>query len=196
MFERHIDLANGAYRLRPFKDGDDPGAVCNLVNEVYRVAERGIWKEEKDRVSVDDFVSSQSTGTTLVAYQGEKLAGTIHFIKTVTLSESSTVEDSEKQKRVFRFEKLAVDPSYRGSGLGAELVRAVESIALEEKASSIEFELLVSKGWKNESKDKMQRWYSRLGFIMTGVKSVEAFVPQSVKFLENPAEFQCWEKNL
>ena len=76
------------------------------------------------------------------------------------------------------------------------LVKEVEKTARSLGGKNIGFELLVPINHINLFKEKVKGWYLNRGYRIIGRQSIESFVPQSIKYLLNPAEFLIFTKKL
>ena len=168
--------------IRPWTRWDGIDEVVNLINSVYRRAEEGIWVNSKNRIDQEEFLKNQEIGKTLLAFKNKKLVGSVYL-------------KLEKTKQI-RFEKLAVDAKYREEGIGSMLVKEVEKTARSLGGKNIGFELLVPINHINLFKEKVKGWYLNRGYRIIGRQSIESFVPQSIKYLLNPAEFLIFTKKL
>jgi GNAT superfamily N-acetyltransferase len=86
--------------------------ITDLINEVYAVAEDGLWAEGATRTTVDEFAELTRAGQIVVAYLRGRIVGCVR----VQRLDASTGE----------FGMLAADPGHRGVGVGRELVRFAE----------------------------------------------------------------------
>ena len=87
-----------------------------LINEVYRVAEAGMWKENYERTSVDEIKKFIEDGNLMVARFDGKVVGSVKVEK----------NDAES---VGKFGMLVLDPNLRGKKFGSAIIRATEEWA-------------------------------------------------------------------
>lgn len=102
-----------ALRLRPLASVDEIRAAVDL--------EQAVWQaEERDLVPVTEIVAARENGgIVLGAWEGERLVG---FVFSMV---------GRRDGRIYQYSRmLAVDPAWRGRGLGAELKLAQKREAL------------------------------------------------------------------
>jgi GNAT superfamily N-acetyltransferase len=75
------------------------------------------------------------------------------------------------------FGLLAVSPDQQGEGVGRALVLFAEDLSRERGARSMELRLLVPRGQRDPGKDKLDAWYSRLGYVSVGNEDFSASHP-------------------
>lgn len=152
--------------------------LATLVNEVYAVAEKGLWQDGTARTTPAEIAALVAAGEIAVAERDGQIAGCVR----VHLLDSSTGE----------FGLLAADPAHRGTGIGRELVAFAEQRCHEAGATEMGLELLVPREWTHPSKEFLKGWYTRVGYRMTGTTTYPAYVP----LLATPCDFQVYRKPL
>jgi GNAT superfamily N-acetyltransferase len=170
--------------LKP-ADADDLAVVSRLtglINEVYRAAEDGLWIDTPDRTSVDEVAGLVRAGEIAVARLDGEIIGTVR----VQSLDAGTGE----------FGMLSAGPAFRGVGLGRELVQYAEQWAREQGHTRMQLELLVPREWVHPSKDFLARWYSRLGYVITGKGSIEESYAHLAPHLATPCDFFIYHKEL
>lgn len=164
---------------------EDPALMSrltDLINEVYRVAEDGLWADSFPRTNRAEITGMTRAGEIAVARLGEQIVGCARI-------QSLDAETGE-------FGMLAADPARRGVGIGRELVRYAEQFARTRGHSRMQLELLVPRDWTHPSKEFLAGWYSRLGYTVTGKGSIEEEHPTLAPHLATPCNFLIWHKDL
>jgi GNAT superfamily N-acetyltransferase len=157
-------------------------ALTDLINDVYAVAEDGLWIEDAARTNVVELTEFVRAGQFAAARLGDRLVGCVR-IRLLT-------------DEVGEFGMLAVDPGYRGTGLGRELVRFAEQAASESGRITMQLELLVPREWTHPSKQFLATWYSRIGYAKTRVGAIEESYPQLAPLLATTCDFVIYRKSL
>ena len=91
---------------------------------------------------------------------------------------------------------LAADPAVRGRGVGRDLVRFAEDICRERGSTVMRLELLVPRDWVSEPKEFLRAWYSRLGYRLHRVGTIDEDHPQLAPQLAGPTDYQIYLKRL
>ncbi|MFB4284141.1 GNAT family N-acetyltransferase [Nonomuraea sp. MTCD27] len=156
--------------------------LADLVNEVYAVAEEGLWADGVARTSVAEVAGYVKAEEIAVALVDGRIAGCVR----VREVDGDTSE----------FGMLAASPRHRGSGLGRELVRCAERLGRAEGRGVMQLELLVPRDWPHPSKEFLAAWYGRIGYrpVATGV--VERDYPHLAPYLATPCHFVIYRKDL
>ncbi|HEY3907728.1 MAG TPA: GNAT family N-acetyltransferase [Streptosporangiaceae bacterium] len=164
---------------------DDAGMVAgltDLINDVYAVAEDGLWADGAARTSAREMTDLVREGEFAIASVGDRIAGCVR-IQFLT-------------DEVGEFGMLAVDPDHRGTGLGRELVRFAEHAASETGRTTMQLELLVPRDWTHPSKQFLATWYSRIGYAKTRIGAIEESYPQLAPLLATTCDFVIYRKSL
>lgn len=157
-------------------------ALTDLINDVYEVAEDGLWIEGAARTSLVEMTELVRAGQFATASVGGRLVGAVR-IQFLT-------------DEVGEFGMLAVDPAYRGTGLGRELVQFAEHAAGEAGRDTMQLELLVPRDWTHTSKQFLAAWYSRIGYTPARDGAIEESYPHLAPLLATPCDFVIYRKNL
>ncbi|HET7016986.1 MAG TPA: GNAT family N-acetyltransferase [Streptosporangiaceae bacterium] len=169
----------------PAAAADDSALVSeltSLINEVYAVAEDGLWVDDAARTSVAEMTELVRAGQFAVARAGEKVVGCVRI---------QFLDD-----RVGEFGMLAVEPGRRGTGLGRELVRFAELAAGEAGRDTMQLELLVPREWTHPSKQFLATWYGRIGYAPTRTGAIEESYPHLAPLLATACDFVIYRKDL
>jgi GNAT superfamily N-acetyltransferase len=164
---------------------DDPGLtsrLTDLVNEVYRVAEDGLWADQARRTSVNEVTGLVRAGEIAVARRAGEIVGCVRI-------QSLDADTGE-------LGLLAADPALRGTGIGRELVHFAEAQARGRGHGAMRLELLVPRDWVHPSKDFLAGWYGRIGYVVIGKGTIDEAYPALAPLLVTPCDFLIYEKDL
>ncbi|KAI0458615.1 hypothetical protein F5B21DRAFT_399204 [Xylaria acuta] len=219
------DARKAAIRVPAPTAASDGALVANLtrlVNGVYGEAEGTIYKTAFERTSAPqieaylragelavaflrstdddddddddddgnhekvDSRSSAPEGITTPTPRGKKLVVVVGCVFVKKLSPTTG-----------GFGMLAVDPTYRGTGLGRDLVRFAEERCRRDLGLAVvRLELLVPMHFEHVGKARLQAWYTRLGYVMTGLHDFGETHPRLNAALAGPTEYRIFEKRL
>ena len=171
--------------LLPAGASDDAAlmeAITDLVNEVYAVAEEGLWIDGAARTRVAEVADMTRAEEIAVARIGSRLVGCVR----VQRLDEDTGE----------FGMLAADPAHRGVGVGRELVRFVERKCRADGLPAMRLELLVPRGWSHPTKQFLAAWYTRLGYRVARTGTIDEAYPALAPLLATPCDFVIYKKNL
>jgi GNAT superfamily N-acetyltransferase len=157
-------------------------ALTDLINEVYAVAEDGLWTDGSTRTTAEEVADLTRAGEIAVAVLGERIVGCIRI--------------RQLGDDVSEFGMLAAAPSHRGIGVGRELVRFAEQSSRDDGHGTMQLELLVPREWKHPSKEFLARWYDRMGYKMVRTGSADEFYPNLSPLLATPCDFVIYRKDI
>jgi GNAT superfamily N-acetyltransferase len=141
--------------------------ISELANEVYAVAEAGLWTDGATRTSVGEIVELTRAGEIAVARLAGQVVGCVRL--------------QRLDERTSEFGMLCADPAHRGVGIGRELIRFAERNARE---------------WTHPSKQFLAEWYSRLGYRVARTGTIEELYPELAPLLATPCDFVIYRKEL
>jgi len=130
-----------------------PEEVCllvDLVNHVYDISEFGLWKKEKVRVTLAEMTQYISNEEVYICRFKHKIVGCIRL---------NLLHDAKSE-----FGMLAVDPQFRGFGIGKRLIRLVEMNAADLGCSKMQLEVFDSQNFPLPEKVFLRQWYRDLGY--------------------------------
>jgi GNAT superfamily N-acetyltransferase len=156
--------------------------ITDLTNEVYSVAEDGLWTDGATRTTVDELAELTRAGQIAVARLRGRVVGCVR----VQRLDEGTGE----------FGMLAADPGYRGVGVGRELVRFAERKFRAEGLRTIQLELLVPRGWTHPTKEFLAAWYSRIGYRVARTGTIDEAYPALAPLLATSCDFVIYHKGL
>jgi GNAT superfamily N-acetyltransferase len=166
-------------------DADDPALTArltDLINEVYQVAEKGLWLDDAQRTTVTEVTALIRAGQIVVARLGGEVVATIRIQRL----DAATGE----------FGQLAVASARHGSGLGRRLVDYAEQHSRSEGCTTMQLELLVPRGWTHPSKARLAQWYERLGYRVIRTGSIIEDFPHLAPLLATGCDFLIYHKDL
>ena len=156
--------------------------IAALINEVYAVAEEGIWLQDAVRTSTSEIADFIRAGEIAVSKLDGQIVGVIRIQR---------LPGGEGE-----FGMLAASPQHRGLGIGRELVRFAEKACADAGAAVMQLELLVPRAWKHPSKESLAAWYIRLGYRIVRTSSLDESYPQLAPKLATPCNFVIYQKPL
>lgn len=156
--------------------------VAELTNQVYAVAEDGLWTEGATRTSVDEVAELTRAGEIAVARMGDEVVGSVRIQRL----------DEHRGE----FGMLVADPAHRRIGIGRELIRFAEGKCREEGARTMQLELLVPRDWTHPVKEFLDAWYIRLGYRVTRTGTIDEAYPALAPLLATPCDFVIYSKEL
>ena len=171
--------------ILPAAASDDAALMARitaLTNEVYAVAEDGLWIAGATRTTLDEMVELTRAGQIAVARLSGRVVGCVRIQR---LDEGTG-----------EFGMLVADPAHRGIGVGRELVRFAESTSSSAGVSSMQLELLVPRDWTHPTKAFLATWYARLGYQVARTGAFDEAYPALAPLLATPCDFVIYHKRL
>lgn len=153
-----------------------------LINDVYAVAESGLWRDGMQRTTADELAQEIRAGEVIVATRDDEVVGCVRV--------HDVAEDTSE------FGILAAAPAARGSGVGNALLDFAEQRSRERGMRAMQLELLVPREWSHPSKEFLKGWYGRRGYELIGTRDIRTAYPQLVPLLATPCDLQVREKPL
>ncbi|GII61053.1 GNAT family N-acetyltransferase [Sphaerisporangium krabiense] len=172
-------------QMLPSAAGHDPALVAGLtelVNQVYAVAERGLWAEGAARTTAGEMAELVAAGEIAVARVSGEIAGGVRVRR---------LESGEGE-----FGMLVSAPAHRGSGVGRELVRFAEDLSRGRGLAAMRLELLVPRDWRHPGKVFLREWYTRRGYRLAGTRDVTDGHPHLAPLLATPCDIHVYRKPL
>jgi GNAT superfamily N-acetyltransferase len=156
--------------------------IARLVNEVYAVAEDGLWVENATRTTRDEVAALIGAGEISVARDGDQIVGCIR----IQHLDSDTSE----------FGMLVAAFANRSLGVGRELVNFAERRCLDSGRRTMQLELLVPRSWSHPSKEFLAQWYGRLGYVIVRTGTIDEAYPHLAPLLATPCDFVIYRRDL
>jgi GNAT superfamily N-acetyltransferase len=172
-------------QLLPTSAADDATLmerIADLINEVYAVAEDGLWIDGATRTTVDGVAELTRAGEIAVARVRDRIVGCVR----VQRLDEGTGE----------FGMLVADPAHRGVGIGRELIRFAERSCSEDGLSTMQLELLVPRDWTHPAKEFLAAWYTRIGYRVARTGTIDEAYPALAPLLATPCDFVIYQKDL
>ena len=171
--------------LLPLAASDDASLmerVAELTNEVYKVAEDGLWTDDATRTTADEVARLTLAGEVAVARLEGRIVGSVR----VQRLDEDTGE----------FGMLVADPAHRGLGVGRELIRFAERKCRADGLGTMQLELLVPREWSHPMKEFLDAWYTRIGYRVARTGKFDQAYPNLAPLLATPCDFVIYQKDL
>jgi GNAT superfamily N-acetyltransferase len=156
--------------------------LVRLINRAYAVGERGLWREGTTRTEPGEIAAAIRSGGMLAATLEDRVVGCAYLRRL----DADTTDLS----------LLSAALDQWGSGIGGELVRVAEELMRSRGVSEMQLELLVPKGWVHPEKDRLRKWYTRLGYRIVRVAPFDQVAAHLASQLAVPCKFLIMRKPL
>jgi GNAT superfamily N-acetyltransferase len=157
--------------------------LSDLVNDVYAVAESGMWVDGANRTSADEM------RTYIVA-------GEIYVARDVDGQIVGSVRWQDVAPGVSEFGILVSARDRRGLGIGRALLDDIERRGRDRGLDAMQLELLVPRDWSHPSKEFLTAWYGRRGYRIVRTAALEDNYPHLAPLLATPCDLQIHRKTL
>jgi N-acetylglutamate synthase-like GNAT family acetyltransferase len=175
-------MSGSEIAVRVLDDAGLADELADLINDVYAVAESGLWRDGMQRTTADELADEIRAGEIVVATRDEEIVGCVRV--------HDVADDTSE------FGILAAAPAARGSGVGTALLDFAEQRSRERGMRAMQLELLVPREWSHPSKEFLKGWYGRRGYELIGTRDIGTAYPQLVPLLATPCDLQVREKPL
>jgi GNAT superfamily N-acetyltransferase len=156
--------------------------ISKLINDVYDQAESDLWKSKGGRVDNNEVSRLINNNNLILAELDGVIIGSVKY---------EPVDQS-----ICEFGMLVADENYRGKGIGTLLVNAAENWAIKNGYKTMQLELLTPRHWKNDSKEFLKKWYSRIGYKPTHTMAFEQHFSERINDMATECDFTVWLKNI
>src|SRR5918994_1563622 len=156
--------------------------IADLINEVYAVAEEGLWLDGATRTTADGVAELTRAGEIAVARVRGRIVGCVRV--------------QRLDERTGELGMLVADPAFRGEGVGRELLRFAERRCSADGLGAMQLELLVPRGWTHPTKEFLAAWYSRIGYRIARTGMIDEAYPSLAPLLATPCDFVIYQKGL
>ena len=156
--------------------------LADLVNDVYAVAEDGLWRAGAARTTAPALADLIAAGELAVARVDGEIAGAVHV--------HAASDDTGL------FGMLAVAPEHRGAGIGRALVGFAERHSRDRGRARMRLELLVPRTWRHPTKVFLDGWYRRLGYRVVHRTTLDENYPELVPLLATECDLLVYERPL
>jgi GNAT superfamily N-acetyltransferase len=164
-------------------DADLVTELCELVNDVYAVAEAGMWVEGATRTTVGEVAELIAAGEILVARSSERgIVGSVRL-------HDVAADTSE-------FGILVAARDHRKLGIGRALLDEVERRGRDRGLAAVQLELLVPREWSHPSKEFLMSWYGRRGYRLVRTTTLDGAYPHLAPLLATACDLQIHRKEL
>jgi GNAT superfamily N-acetyltransferase len=157
--------------------------LCALVNDVYAVAEEGMWRDG-------------ATRTTAAELGGMIAAGEILVARTLDRRIVGSVRVHDVAADTSEFGILVAARDQRGLGIGRSLLDEVERRGRDRGLDAVQLELLVPRDWSHPSKEFLTSWYGRRGYRLVRTTTIDTAYPHLAPLMVTPCELQIHRKEL
>ena len=134
-------MVNSVVRLAQVDDYEAVEAIMKQVQELHVKWRPDIYKECKVVLAYEEFLESVKEESMLVALQEEKVVGILAFVYRQVGS------DKQVARKVLFIDAMAVDETYRGRGIGHQLLDMVKVIAKEQNCDGVELQVNARNVW-------------------------------------------------
>jgi GNAT superfamily N-acetyltransferase len=153
-----------------------------LINDVYAVAELGLWCEGATRTTATEMAELIPAGEIAVATREEKVTGSVRL--------------HDIAPGTSEFGMLVAAEDERGTGVGRVLVDFAEQHSRERGIRTMRLELLVPRCWKHPMKEFLKGWYGRRGYRRVRTADMHDAYPHLAPLLATPCDLEIHEKPL
>jgi GNAT superfamily N-acetyltransferase len=160
----------------------DVERLVALINDVYAVAESGMWQDGAERTSASEIRELIAAGELIGATRDGELLGSMRL---------HDVSDDTAE-----FGLLVAAPDERGTGVGRALLDFAEQNSRERGLRAIQLELLVPREWSHPSKEFLKGWYGRRGYRLIRTGTLEDAYGHLAPRLATPCDLEVHEKLL
>jgi GNAT superfamily N-acetyltransferase len=156
--------------------------LTGLINEVYKIAESGLWRDGASRTTPTELAKLIAAEQIAVATRYGSIVGCVHL---------HDVSDDTSEIGM-----LVADPGQRGTGVGSALIEFAERRSRDRGRRALRLELLLPRGWRHPSKEFLKSWYGRRGYEVIRTGSMSDAYPHLAPLLATPCDLTVREKRL
>jgi GNAT superfamily N-acetyltransferase len=174
-----------AVRLLQAADSRDTRLVdhlTGLINDVYEIAESGLWRDGATRTTPSELAERIRAGQIAVATRDGRVVGSVRV--------HDVADDTSE------FGMLVAAPDQRGTGVGRALIDFAEQHNRERGRRAMQLELLLPREWQHPTKEFLKAWYGRLGYRLIRTTTIDDGYPHLAPLLATPCDFAIYEKPL
>ncbi|KAG5968898.1 hypothetical protein E4U58_001696 [Claviceps cyperi] len=169
--------------------------VARIVNDAFGEVEANIFVPGYRRTNENELEAFIQKGCLAIAYVPADKNLTSHA-ENPSLQPVGCVFFKQLSARLGNFGMLAVDPKYRGQGLGRAMIDFAENFCRDKGCTAMQMELLVTTNFEHVVKSRMQEWYQRLGYRVVKLGNFEQDYPFLANLLATPVDLRVFEKAL
>lgn len=154
--------------------------LTTLINQAFRSTESRMWQPTMQRTNTADIIDYIQNGEMVCVYKDTHIVGCMR-LQRIT-------------EEIAEIGMLAVGLSQQGMGAGRTLIQFGETELIAQGYTILQIELLKPKTYTDDSREKLQQWYERLGYHQVREQALEAVLPELVSGLKVPAKFTVLHK--
>ncbi|KAK3381150.1 hypothetical protein B0H63DRAFT_523884 [Podospora didyma] len=197
MEEINLPVARADIAIAPLSLAENTTVLAyltNLINTVYTKEEGEFWKEGLfSRCGPEDVRAYILAGQLAIAWR----QGSTASQSPDTADLMGCVRVQMMDQRRGEFGVLVCDPTFRGAGVGRDLLAFAEDWARSQGAEVMELEVLCPDGgWEHDGKARLVAWYERVGYVLVRVSEVKDEFPWLADILARPAKVRVYQKPL
>ena len=156
--------------------------LTDLVNAVYVTAEAGLWIDGATRTTTVEMRQMIAAEEIAVARVDGHVVGCVRI--------------QQFDDGIGEFGMLVTHPARRGDGVGRRLIDFAEEVARKRGAVIMQLELLQPRDWSHPTKEFLDAWYTRLGYMPVRTGSIDESYPHLSPLLAGPSDFVVYHKAL
>ena len=156
--------------------------LARLVNDVYRAAESGLWRDGFRRTTASELTELIAAGELAVATRDGRVTGCVRV--------HDVADDTSE------FGILVAAPEERGTGVGNALLDFAEQRSRERGQRAMQLELLLPRAWQHPSKEFLKSWYGRRGYRLIRTAAMDDAYPHLAPMLATECDLAVYEKPL
>ncbi len=178
--------------IAPASLAEDAALVARLtaiINAAYQYEAGLFWDLKWLRTDPDEVRALVRSGQLAVAWlEGSAQKEPAELVGCVQVKMVDT--------KTSEFGMLVCDASYRGTGIGRDLVQSAEDEAKQQGAEVMQLMLLYPDGWENESKVRLAKWYERVGYRLVRIEGVEDQLSHMAHLLTSQTVLRVYHKQV
>jgi dTDP-4-amino-4,6-dideoxy-D-galactose acyltransferase len=157
--------------------------IYNMVNSVYKLFEADLWGDDYERISLNDLNTLIDQGSIAICVnENEVIVGVVKII----------LMDDE----IGEFGMLVTKPSERGAGIASQLVSFSEEYVKSKGRIRMRLEILKPTSGHYPDKEKLDKWYSKIGYRMVSKEPFEKMYPKQAPKIKMECDFLVYLKDL
>ena len=156
--------------------------LTGLINDVYAVAESGLWRDGATRTTASEVAELIRAEQIAVATAEGQIVGSVRL--------HDVADDASE------FGMLVAAPDHRSTGVGRTLVAFAEQHSRDRARRAMQLELLLPREWQHPSKEFLKAWYGRIGYRLIGTTTIDDRYPHLGPLLATPCNLALYEKSL
>ena len=172
---RQLDAAAAA-------DAEFVDQLTELINDVYAIAESGIWRDGVTRTKPAELAELIRAEEIAVATRDGEVVGSVRI--------HDVAADASE------FGVLVAAPEQRGTGVGRALLDFAEQRSRARGLRAMELELLLPRTWSHPNKEFLKAWYGRRGYRLIGSRRIDDAHPHLAPLLATECDVAVYQKPL